>query len=345
MGYTLGELAEKFSVELAGDSSTLIERVADIESAIPGSITFLSNKRFRHLLPETRASAVILSLDDLSLCPRPALISTNPYALYARVATVLHPDEDMQLPPSIHPSAVVADDAQIDSKATVAANAVIEGGVVVGAHTYIGPGVVIKQRVRIGAFSKLTANITICADCRIGDRVLIHPSAVIGSDGFGFANESGQWIKIPQLGKVIIGDDVEIGAGVAIDRGAINDTIIENGVKLDNQIHIAHNVILGAGTAMAAQSGIAGSTRIGAGCAIGGAVGILGHLEIAERTHLTAFSTVTHSIPEPGGSYSSGTPLEPSESWRRNRARFKQLDDMSKRIKRLEKMLNNKKTP
>lgn len=344
MGYTLGELAEKFLVEFAGDGSTMIHRIADIKSAAPGSITFLSNKRFRNLLAETQASAVILSPDDVSLCPRPALVSSNPYALYAKVATVLHPDEDMQLPASIHSTAVVADDAQIDPTATIAAHAVIENGVIVGAHSYIGPGVVIKRRARIGAFSKLTANVTICADCQIGDRVLIHPAAVIGSDGFGFAHENGKWIKIPQLGKVIISDDVEIGAGVAIDRGAINDTIIESGVKLDNQIHIAHNVVIGADTAMAAQSGVAGSTRIGVGCAIGGAVGILGHLEIADRTQLNAFSTVTHSIPEPGGSYGSGAPLEPAESWRKNRARFKQLDEMSKRIKRLEKILDNNKT-
>jgi UDP-3-O-[3-hydroxymyristoyl] glucosamine N-acyltransferase len=342
MGYTLGELGKRFSVEVAGDSTAVIDRVADIRAAAPGSITFLSNKRFRHLLSETNASAVILAPDDLSLCPRPALVCANPYALYAKIAALLHPDEDMQLFPSVHPTAVVADDARIDSSAIVAAHAVIEEGVVVGEHTYIGPGVVIKRRARIGAFSKLAANITVCADCHIGDRVLIHPSAVIGSDGFGFAHENGCWIKIPQLGKVIIGDDVEIGAGVAIDRGAINDTIIEKGVKLDNQIHIAHNVVIGANTAMAAQSGVAGSTHIGAGCAIGGAVGILGHLEIADRTHLNAFSTVTHSITEPGGSYASGAPLEPVESWRRNRARFKQLDEMSKRLKRLEKTIINK---
>lgn len=344
MGYTLGELAEMFSVEYAGNASTRIDRIADIQSATPGSITFLSNKRFRHLLAETQASAVILSADDVGLCPHAALVCKNPYALYAKVATVLHPDEDMQLPASIHPTAVVAGDALIDVTAIVAARAVIEEGVTVGPHSYVGPGVVIKRRARIGAFSKLTANVTVCADCRIGDRVLIHPSAVVGSDGFGFANENGRWIKIPQLGKVIIGDDVEIGAGVAIDRGAINDTVIERGVKLDNQIHIAHNVVIGADTAMAAQSGVAGSTRIGAGCAIGGAVGILGHLEIADKTLLNAFSTVTHSISEPGGAYGSGAPLEPADSWRRNRARFKQLDEMSKRIKRLEKILNNKKT-
>jgi UDP-3-O-[3-hydroxymyristoyl] glucosamine N-acyltransferase len=342
MGYTLGELAEKFSVEVAGDAGVAIDRVADIQSATAGSITFLSNKRFRHLLAATQASAVILSPDDLSVCPRPALVSVNPYALYARVASLLHPDEDMQKAPCIHPTAVVAADARIDATATVAAHAVVEEEVTVGAHTYIGPGVVIKRRARIGSFSKLSANITVCTDCCIGDRVLVHPSAVIGSDGFGFANENGRWIKIPQLGKVIIGDDVEIGAGVAIDRGAIKDTVIERGVKLDNQIHIAHNVRVGADTAMAAQSGVAGSTHIGAGCAIGGAVGILGHLEIADRTHLNAFSTVTHSISEPGGAYASGTPLEPVESWRRNWARFKQLDDMNKRIKRLEK-INNKK--
>lgn len=342
MTYTLAELAERFSVALAGDASCRVTNVADIKSASPGSITFLSNPRFRSLLAGTQASAVILAPDSLPLCPKPALLSSNPYALYARIAALLHPDEDMSLTGSIHVSAVIADSAQVDPTAIIAANAVIGDNAVVGAHSYIGPGVVLKQRVRVGAFCKLTANITVCTDCVVGDRVLVHPSTVIGSDGFGFAPEAGKWLKIPQLGRVLIGDDVEIGAGVAIDRGALNDTVIENGVKLDNQIHIAHNVVIGADTAMAAQSGIAGSTRIGKACAIGGSVGILGHLEIADNTRLQAFAAVTHSITEPGQTYASGAPLEPVADWRRNRARYKQLDKMARRIKRLEKLLGEK---
>jgi UDP-3-O-[3-hydroxymyristoyl] glucosamine N-acyltransferase len=343
MGYTLAELAEKFSATLAGDAFCRVEKVADIKSASPGSITFLSNPRFCFLLAETQASAVILAPDHLPLCPKPALLSSNPYALYARIAALLHSDEDMSSTGSIHASAVIANNAQVDPTAIIAANAVIGENVVIGAHTYIGSGVVIRQRVRIGAFCKLTANVTVCADCIVGDRVLVHPSAVIGSDGFGFAPEGGKWLKIPQLGRVLIGDDVEIGANVAIDRGALSDTVIENGVKLDNQIHIAHNVMIGADTAMAAQSGIAGSTRIGKSCAIGGSVGVLGHLEIADNTRLQAFSAVSHSILEPGQTYASGAPLEPVADWRRNRARYKQLEEMARRLKRLEKLLEEKK--
>ena len=342
MAYSLAELASRFSVEVSGDSACEVNRVADLQLATEGSITFLSNKRFDHLLEKTQASAVIVSAEYVQCCPKPALVTKNPYLLYAKIAGLLHPDEDMQTPAGVHSTAVIAENARVDKTAIVAANAVIEEGAEVGPRTYIGPGTVIKQRARIGSDCKLTANVTVCADCVIGDRGLIHPGAVIGSDGFGFAPEQGKWVKIPQLGRVLIGVDVEIGAGVAVDRGAIRDTIIGNGVKLDNQIHVAHNVVIGDHTAMAAQSGIAGSTTIGKHCAIGGAVGILGHLEIADNTHVNAFSSVTHSIIEPGGSYSSGLPLESTVSWRRNRARFKQLDEMAKRIKLLEKKSEGK---
>jgi UDP-3-O-[3-hydroxymyristoyl] glucosamine N-acyltransferase len=338
--YSLAELAGIFGVPLAGDGGTRITGVADLKSAMPGCISFLNNSRYKSLLSATRAGAVILAQQDAAACPVPALISDNPYALYAKVATLLHPDEDLQSPAGIHASAVIAESAHIDATAIIGPLAVIDENVRVGARSYIGPGSVLGKRTVVGEDCKLAANVTVYHDCKIGSRVIVHASAVIGSDGFGFAPEGEAWLKIPQLGAVTIGDDVEIGAGVAIDRGTLNDTIIENGVKLDNQIHVAHNVRIGAHTAMAAQSGVAGSTHIGRHCAIGGAVGIVGHLQIADGTRLHAFATVSQSIME-SGEYASGTPLEPAAQWRRNWARFKQLDDMAKRIRQLEAKLEN----
>jgi UDP-3-O-[3-hydroxymyristoyl] glucosamine N-acyltransferase len=338
--YLLSELAAIFSVPLAGDGGGRITGVADLKSATPGRISFLSNPQYKPLLAATRAGAVILKQQDAAACPVPALISDNPYALYAKISALLHPDEDMQTTPGIHASAVVAESAQIDSTAVIGPLVVVGEQARVGARSFIGPGSVLGKRVVVGADSKLTANVTVYHDCQLGSRVIVHAAAVIGSDGFGFAHDQGAWVKIPQLGAVIIGDDVEIGAGVAIDRGALNDTVIENGVKLDNQIHIAHNVKIGAHTAMAAQSGVAGSTQIGRHCAIGGAVGILGHLKIADGTRLHGFATVSQSIVQ-SGEYASGTPLEPVSQWRRNWARFKQLDEMAKRIRLLEKKLKD----
>lgn len=337
-GMTLAELAERFSARLAGDGGGRIERVSDLATAGPGSIAFLLDPRYKSLLDTTGASAVILREEHLPDCPVPALVTGNPQALFARIAAVLHPDEDMSSPAGVHPGAFVDESAQVHASAVISANAVVEAGARIGAGTFVGPGTVVGRRVRVGAHCKLAANVTVCRDCTLGDRVIVHPGAVIGSDGFGLAREEGRWLKIPQLGSVIIGDDVEIGAGVAIDRGALRDTVIESGVKLDNQIHIAHNVTVGADTAMAAQSGVAGSTRIGHDCAIGGAVGILGHLEIAGGSRINAFSQVSHSITEPGV-YASGVPLETATRWRRNRARFKQLDEMARRLKTLERRL------
>lgn len=333
--YTLAELAGLFKVKLAGRGDCRVGRVADLESAGAGCITFLSNRRFKPLLAATKAEAVIVRKSDVADCPRPALVADDPYALYAKVAALLHPDEDLQEAGGIHPTAVVAESAEVDPTAVIGPLVVLEEGVRVGAGSFIGPGSVLRKRVVVGERCKLTANVTICSDCRLGSGVIVHPATVIGSDGFGFAHEQSGWLKIPQLGRVIVGDDVEIGAGVAIDRGTLNDTIIENGVKLDNQVHVAHNVTIGAHTAIAAQSGVAGSTVIGRHCAIGGTVGILGHLKIAEGTRLNAGSLVTQSIKQTGD-YTSGTPLEPTAQWRRNRVRMRQLDEMAKKIRFLE---------
>lgn len=337
--YTLAELAGIFGVACVGDGGSIIQRVADLGTAEPGSIAFLNNRDYLPLLGSTRATAVVLSQEYAADCPRPMLVCANPYAVYAKIALLLHPDKDLSLNPGIHPTAVVAASARIDPTAIVAPLAVVEENVQVGARSYIGSGTVLKRDSMVGADCKLAPNVTVCDGCRIGNRVIIHAAAVIGADGFGFAPENRQWIKIPQLGAVLIGDDVEIGAGVAIDRGTLKDTIIENGVKLDNQIHVAHNVKIGAHTAIAAQSGIAGSTSIGSYCAIGGATGILGHLQIPDGTRLNAFSQVTQTIDQAGNYASSSMPLEPAPQWRRNWVRIKQLDEMAKKIRLLEKKL------
>ncbi len=335
--YTLSSLAELFSVRLVGNGDVEIHSVSDLEIAGEHCIAFYADKKFRPQLETTNAGAVIIEECNLTHCKRPALLSDSPYTLFAEIAALLHPDEDFTSG-RIDVSASVHDTVKLGDGAIIAANAVIEEGCQIGNSVYIGPGCVLKQRVHIGSDSKLVANVTICRDCRLGERVIVHPAAVIGSDGFGLARKKGRWIKIPQLGSVVIGNDVEIGAGVAIDRGALRDTVIEDGVKLDNQIHVAHNVVIGANTAMAAQSGIAGSTRIGKDCAIAGAVGMLGHLEIADNSRINAFSSVYQSISEPGV-YASGMPVEPVESWRKNRVRFKQLNEMARRIKHLEQKL------
>ncbi len=333
---TLGAIADAIGAVVEGDRDCLISGVATLESASRGDITFLANSRYRKFLKSTKASAVIIAADDSSECPTNCLIVEEPYLGYARAATLLFPAEKPDA--GIHPSASVSTDAVIDESAYIGARCVIESGVTVGANSVIGPGTVLKEGVVIGRECHLVANVTICHKSHLMNRILIHPGVVIGADGFGIAKDKDGWLKVPQLGIVRIADDVEIGANTTIDRGALGDTVIEKGVKLDNQIQIAHNVFIGAHTAIAACSGIAGSARIGKNCAIGGGVGILGHLEIVDNVHVTAMSLVTNSITKPGV-YSSGTPLEESRPWRKNYVRMKQLDDMAHRISKLEKTL------
>ena len=336
--YSIEGLAERFSARLVGDGSKVVTCVADLEQAKADAVSFFVDRRLRRQLETTQAGVVILAEKDLNWCNVPALVCDNPHALFAEVAALLHPDEDTQQAGAVHATAVVDVSANIHPTAIIEANAVIGAGCLVEAGVYIGPGCVLRQRVHIGAHSKLTANVTVCRDCKLGQRVLVHPGAVIGSDGFGFAHRNDTWIKIPQLGAVTVGHDVEIGACVAIDRGALRDTVIEDGVKLDNQIHVAHNVTIGANSVMAAQSGIAGSSRIGRNCAIAGAVGISGHVDLADRTTVYAFSLVSQSIDEPG-IYAGSAPLESVAHWRRNRVRYKQLDEMARKLKDLESKL------
>lgn len=336
MRYTLGELAQKLGVRFHGDAECEINGVTTLTDAHSGAITFLTNPRYRKYLSNTRAAAVILKPDELEHCPVNALLSDNPYLTYAHVSALFAPAYPQQLP--VAPSAVVHDSASLGDGVLIGDNAVIGAGVVLGEGVSIGPGCVVANNSRIGAYSSLKANVTVYHDCSIGERCIIHSGTVIGSDGFGFANDKGNWVKIHQLGRVVIGDDVEIGANTTIDRGAIEDTVIGNNVIIDNLVQVAHNVRIGDHSAVAGCVGIAGSAEIGKRCAFGGGAGILGHLQIADGVTVTAMSLVTNSIKEPGV-YSAGTPLEPKSHWQKNYVRFKQLDEMARRIKALEKQL------
>jgi len=332
VGLTLGELATRVGARLHGDAACLIDGVAPLDRARAGTIAFLNHARFRRHLLDTAASAVILRAEDLADCAVSALVSDNPHATYAQVAALLYPAAPAEQ--GVHVTAVVAADCEIAASAWIGPHAVVERGAIIAADVFVGPGCVIGACARIGAGSRLTANITIAHDVRIGQRALIFPGAVIGSDGFGLANQNGAWLRVPQLGTVVIGDDVEVGANTTIDRGALDDTVIEDGVKLDNQIQVAHNVRIGAHTAIAGCVGIAGSASIGKRCTVGGGVGISGHLEIVDDVHLTGMTFVTKSITAPGV-YSSGMPAETNRQWHRSIARYRQLDEMARQIKYL----------
>ena len=326
---TLAELAAALNLTLHGDGNLRISGVGTLESATGDQLSFLANPKYRAQLGLTAAGAVVAAADAIADARCPVLISRNPYADFARLAARFEPRPAR--PPGIHPSAVVDPNASVDGSAhigplvTIAAGASVAAGAVVGAHSSIG------EDCHVGPGSHLVARVTLVTRVRLGARVLIHPGAVLGADGFGLAMDQGHWLKVPQLGGVVIGDDCEIGANTTIDRGALGDTVLEEDVRLDNQIQIAHNVRIGAHTAMAGCSAVAGSARIGRYCLIGGAAGVLGHLEICDKVTITAMSLVTHSIREPG-EYSSGTPLMDNRGWRRSAVRFKQLDELARQI-------------
>ena len=331
-GASLGELAVRFGCVLQGDPDSRVTHVASLQDATADAIAFLASPKFRSYLPATRAAAVILDAEHAGQCPVAALITKNPYAAYARIATLLHPPAPAL--PGVHPSAVVHPTASIDPSAAVAAQCFVGAEVRIGPRAYIGPASVVLEGAEIGADTRLTARVTLCKGVQLGDRCILHPGVVVGADGFGFAPDGGAWVKVPQVGSVRIGNDVEIGANTTIDRGAIDDTVIEDDVKLDNQIQIGHNVRIGAHTAMAAGVGIAGSTTIGKHCLIAGKVGISGYLTICDRVTINGHSTVSGSIGKPG-SYSGALGMEESAAFRRNAARFRQLDDMAKELRRL----------
>ncbi|SHI10699.1 UDP-3-O-(3-hydroxymyristoyl)glucosamine N-acyltransferase [Ferrimonas marina] len=336
MSMTLAQLAGALDARLQGNDDTLIEGVATLEQAQKQHVAFLANSKYRSQLEQTQAGAVILSEADAEGFEGNALIMANPYLGYAMVARLL--DSTPAAASGIHPSAQVDPSAELGSNVSLGANVVVEAGVVIGDDVQVGPGCVIGPDVQIGSQTRLWANVTLYHGVRIGRECIIHAGAVIGSDGFGYANDKGQWIKIPQLGSVVIADKVEIGANTCIDRGALDDTRIEEGVILDNMVQIAHNVQIGAHTAIAGATVVAGSTKVGKHCIFGGNSAIAGHLEICDGTLLSGLTGVTGNIKTPG-QYASPPPLQDAKTWRKNSVRMRQLDDMYRRLRALEKQL------
>ncbi|MCU7904511.1 MAG: UDP-3-O-(3-hydroxymyristoyl)glucosamine N-acyltransferase [Candidatus Thiodiazotropha sp. (ex Epidulcina cf. delphinae)] len=336
MAIRLGDLAEAVGAELRGEAGVLIKGVGTLQQAGSGQLSFLSNPSYRRYLKTTRASAVILLEADAVECPVPALISTNPYLAYANAAARIFPPKSFQ--PGIDPTAVVAESAEIDADAWIGPCSVIAAGVSVGAGVFIGPGCIVEEDCEIGAYSRLVARVTLCRDTCLGRRCIIHPGAVLGADGFGLANDRGRWIKVPQVGRVRLGDDVEIGANTTIDRGALEDTVLHDGVKLDNLIQIAHNVEIGKHTAMAGGSAVAGSTKIGSHCTVGGQTGLVGHLTIGDNAHFSAATLVTRSFSQ-AGYYSGNLPAMENGAWKKLIVRLRHLERMAKDLKSLKKAI------
>mgnify|MGYP001411223083 CR=1 FL=1 len=319
VGLQLGEIVDALGGDLHGSRDTVIERLSPLTGATPGSISFLSQPRLRSQLASSAASCVVVqpALRDDANVGRACITTDDPYLYFARLTQLWRARFGTPYPPGIHSNAVIDPDAQVDPTACVGPLCVVERGAV------IGPSTVLRSRVTVGE------------GCRIGARCLIHPGVVIGADGFGFAPRAGQWVKIEQLGAVCIGDDVEIGANTCIDRGALDDTVIGNGVKLDNLIQIGHNVHVGEHTAMAGCVGVAGSARIGAHCTLGGGAVVLGHLVLADGVHVSAASVVTRSILQPG-TYSGVFPIDDNAAWEKNAATLRQLHRLRDRVRALE---------
>lgn len=335
--YSLTELAEIISADIQGDVECRVSSIGTLQSASAGQLTFVANPRYQKFLQTTQASVVIISPQDVPHFSGNALIVKNPYLAYARLSRLFEQKENQSA--GISPAANIHSSAEVSSSAVIAAGVVISEDVTIAADVVIGPNTVIGAGCVVGEKTYLKANVTLYPDVHIGRHCIVHSGAVLGADGFGFANEAGEWVKIAQLGGVRIGDNVEIGACTTIDRGALEHTRIDNGVILDNQIQIAHNVQIGENSAIAGCTAVAGSTKIGANCTIAGACGITGHLEIAAGTHITAMSLVTKSIKEPGA-YSSGTGMLPTKEWKKSVVRFRQLDDLSRRLKSLEEKVS-----
>ncbi len=337
----LGEIADLIGAECHGDKTVTVSSVADIQSACSGQLSFITNAEYLKHLTLTQASAVISSSELIAEMQSEEininlLLMENPYLGYARATQLFDTTPKQQS--GIHPTAVVAEDTKVDSTASIGALVFIDSGCVIGKNVMIGASCSIGKNVELDADIRLFAGVNIYHGVKIGKRAVIHSGCVIGSDGFGFANDAGKWVKIPQLGTVIIGDDFEAGANTTIDRGALNNTIIGNNVILDNLVHVAHNVEIGEGSAMAATTGIAGSTTIGKGCTFAGRTSVIGHLEICDNTHLTASTLLTRSITEPGV-YSSGDVAQPNRQWKRQTVRHRKLDDLFKKVYSLEKQL------
>jgi UDP-3-O-[3-hydroxymyristoyl] glucosamine N-acyltransferase len=337
VGYTLADIASRLGGRVAGDAGVRIRQVGTLESAGEGQITFLANPRYRSRLGATRASAVVLSAADEPLTALPRIVCDNPYAYFARLSALLNPPPPVL--PGVHPAAHVAAGARVAPSAQVDAGAVIEAGASIGERAAIGSGCHVGTGASVGADSRLYPSVVVYHGCRIGARAVIHSGAVIGADGFGIAREDGRWVKIPQVGRAVIGDDVEIGANTTIDRGAVDDTVIGDGVKLDNQIQIGHNCRIGAHTAMAGCVAVAGSADIGRHCTLGARALVLGHLSICDHVSISADTVVTRSIRRPG-TYTGLFPFDRHEAWSRNAALLRHLAELAARVRKLERALD-----
>lgn len=335
MDYDLAQLAKACHGRVKGNSAKKIDSVASLESAGPCQLAYLADRKNKHFLETTKAGAVLLNEEVSQQYEGDAIVVGNPHLAFAVIAQVLNPPQNAR--PAIHPSAQLSPDANVSRTAWIGPNVVIEAGAVIGDRTRIGAGSFVGQSVTIGAGTVLHANVTINEKCNIGNECIFQSGVVIGGDGFGYvADENHRWIRVPQLGRVVIGDRVEVGANSTIDRGTLKDTEIHDGVKIDNLVQIAHNVIVGENTAIAACTGIAGSAVIGKRCSIGGQVGILGHLDVGDDITIAATSLVVKSVSGPGV-YSSSLRVADLKSWQKNEARIYQLDEMAHRLRLLEK--------
>ncbi len=328
--WRLGDLAAAVSAELIGDPDTLIGGVATLERAGPQQISFLANPKYRPQLAVSAAGAVIVAPADRTGTLHPRLVIANPYACYARVAQLLHPVATA--PAGVHPSAVIGAQAQLGAGVSLGPQVVLGANVTLGEGVVLEAGVILGDGVQIGAHTRLHARVTVYHDCVIGAHCILHSGAVIGADGFGMAWSGSEWIKIPQIGRVVIADHVEIGANTTVDRGALDDTVIEQGAKLDNLIQIGHNVRIGAHTVIAGCTGISGSTQVGRGCRIGGGVGIVGHVDICDGATISGFSLITKSVTEPGV-YTSSIPSQPHRTWMNTLAALRSLPELSKSLR------------
>ena len=327
--YTAAELGARFGLDVAGDAHRVVRGVSTLANGRADTLGFLANPRYRAQLATSDAGVVVMRAEDAEGFAGTALIARDPYAAFARISALFDPAP--QVAPGIHPTAVIDASATVDPSAHIGPHVVVGARSTVAAGAMLGPSCIVGEDCAIGEGCELIARVTLVVRVRLGKRVRIHPGAVLGADGFGLAMDAGRWLKVPQLGGVVVGDDCEVGANTTIDRGALEDTVLEEDVRLDNQIQVGHNVVIGAHTAMAGCAAIAGSAKIGRYCLVGGGAGILGHLELCDRVIVTAMSLVTHSIREPG-EYSSGTPIMDNRSWRKSAARFKQLDALARRV-------------
>ncbi len=334
---TLSEIVQRFGGKLIGEDIT-VNKLAPLSSAGATELSFYANPKYRHHLKSTQAGAVILGAKDETLTARPRIVSDDPQAYYIRLLDFFHPPKVFL--PGVHASAIIAPDANVPASCHIGPLVVIGSKTTLGEHCIVEAGCIVGEGAQIGDATHLHVRVVVEAGCILAQRCIIHSGAVIGADGFGLAQQAGRWVKIPQVGRVVIGDDVEIGANTTIDRGALEDTVIEEGVKLDNQIQIAHNVRIGAHTAIAGCVGIAGSAKIGSRCTIGGGAGLVGHIEICDDVHISGFTLVTKSITKPGA-YSSGVPFTTHEIWLKNMVQLRRLGELAEKFDALQTRFEN----